>query len=428
MSEPFLEHDPACRNPGRETDQAWQRWLASETLSEASSAAPQTKPTRPQASLLICVGTRPEIIKMAPVYQALRARGVKTRWLHTGQHDAMAWPLYDFFSISPDHVIKLERANDSLSELSATLLRELDREMQQNPPAGVVVHGDTTSAAMAALAAFYRRLPVAHVEAGLRSNHPADPFPEEMNRRLIGRLAEWHFAPTTGARANLLRESIDEQQVFVVGNTVVDATRQALANIDAGRSGPTKHHRTLVITAHRRENWGERLAQVAQAVLQLLNDDTELHAVWPLHGNPKVANAVRAVIETAGPSLASRICLTEPLPYADMIRLMADSWLILTDSGGIQEEACALHVPVLVLRDTTERPELIDAGAGLMVGTSAPRIVNTVRALRQDESSYRAMTLAPNPFGDGQSALRIAAVLHAWLSPDAQISVEGTRP
>ncbi|MEY3664869.1 MAG: hypothetical protein RLZZ153_1051 [Pseudomonadota bacterium] len=366
---------------------------------------------------------------MAPVYQALRARGVKTRWLHTGQHDAMAWPLYDFFSISPDHVIKLERANDSLSELSAALLRELDRELGQNTPAGVVVHGDTTSAAMAALAAFYRRLPVAHVEAGLRSNQAADPFPEEMNRRLIGRLAEWHFAPTTGARANLLRESVDEQRVFVVGNTIVDATRQALATIDAGQARPSRRTRTLVITAHRRENWGERLAHVAQSVLQLLADDAELHAIWPLHGNPRVADAVRAVIDTAGDSVASRIRLTEPLPYPDMIRLMADSWLILTDSGGIQEEACALHIPVLVLRETTERPELITAGAGLMVGTSTPRIVNTVRALRQDESSYRSMTLAPNPFGDGHSAARIAAVLHAWLSPDAQTSVvEGYQP
>ncbi len=428
MSAPFLEHDPACLNPGRETDQDWQRWIANETLSEASSPALQTQPVAPQASLLICVGTRPEIIKMAPVYQALRARGVKTRWLHTGQHDAVAWPLYDFFSISPDHVIKLDRANDSLSELSASLLRALDRELEQDTPAGVVVHGDTTSAAMAALAAFYRRLPVAHVEAGLRSNHPADPFPEEMNRRLIGRLAEWHFAPTTGARANLLRESVDEQQVLVVGNTIVDATRQALATVEAGRPASSARARTLVITAHRRENWGERLTQVAQAVLQLLADDGELRAVWPLHGNPKVAHAIRAVMETAGPSLASRIRLTEPLPYPEMIRVMADSWLILTDSGGIQEEACALHVPVLVLRETTERPELITAGAGLMVGTSTPRIVNTVRALRQDASSYRAMTQAPNPFGDGQSALRIAAALHAWLSPDAQISVGGYQP
>jgi UDP-N-acetylglucosamine 2-epimerase (non-hydrolysing) len=250
-----------------------------------------------------------------------------------------------------------------------------------------------------------------------------------MNRRLIGRLAEWHFAPTTGARANLLRESVDEQRVFVVGNTIVDATRQALATIDAGQARPSRRTRTLVITAHRRENWGERLAHVAQSVLQLLADDAELHAIWPLHGNPRVADAVRAVIDTAGDSVASRIRLTEPLPYPDMIRLMADSWLILTDSGGIQEEACALHIPVLVLRETTERPELITAGAGLMVGTSTPRIVNTVRALRQDESSYRSMTLAPNPFGDGHSAARIAAVLHAWLSPDAQTSVvEGYQP
>jgi UDP-N-acetylglucosamine 2-epimerase len=360
---------------------------------------------------------------MAPVYRALRAREVSVRWLHTGQHDDMAWPLYEFFAIKPDHVIKLERKNDSLSELSARLLCDIDSVIGTVPAAGVLVHGDTTSAAMGALAAFYRSLPVAHVEAGLRSNHPTEPFPEEMNRRLIGRLARWHFAPTERARVNLLREAIDDEQVFVVGNTIVDATRQALAALKGHNPAKKPHQRTLVITAHRRENWGTRLTQIADAVVALLAQEPELNAVWPLHANPRVGQTVRDAITRAPSSVAARIRLTEPLPYPQMVQLMADSWLLLTDSGGIQEEACALHIPVLVLRDTTERPELIEAGGGLMVGTSTARIVSTVRALLHENLSYRTMSAAPNPFGDGQSAVRIAAVMDAWLNPGAHQQV-----
>jgi UDP-N-acetylglucosamine 2-epimerase len=394
MSAPVLEHDPASVSSVREPQPDLPYWLAKGPSSAQTRLSPHASLAPPGSALLICVGTRPEIIKMAPVYRALRAREVSVRWLHTGQHDDMAWPLYEFFAIKPDHVIKLERKNDSLSELSARLLCDIDSVIGTVPAAGVLVHGDTTSAAMGALAAFYRSLPVAHVEAGLRSNHPTEPFPEEMNRRLIGRLARWHFAPTERARVNLLREAIDDEQVFVVGNTIVDATRQALAAL--------KGH---------------------NAVVALLAQEPELNAVWPLHANPRVGQTVRDAITRAPSSVAARIRLTEPLPYPQMVQLMADSWLLLTDSGGIQEEACALHIPVLVLRDTTERPELIEAGGGLMVGTSTARIVSTVRALLHENLSYRTMSAAPNPFGDGQSAVRIAAVMDAWLNPGAHQQV-----
>lgn len=369
--------------------------------------------------LMICVGTRPEIIKMAPVERALRASGIPMRWLHTGQHDAMAWPLYEFFGIEPDRLINLRRDTGSLAELSSALLTQLDHLIEEEAPAAVLVHGDTSSAAMAALAAFYRQVPVAHVEAGLRSHDPLDPFPEEMNRRLIARLASWHFAPTPGARNNLLREAVETEQVFTVGNTIVDATRQALDAVPERPTCARGSPRRLMVTAHRRENWGPRLRAIAHALIELVSNEPDLVVQWPLHGNPQVADTVRAVFESAPPSVARKVELTAPLPYPEMVRSIAQSWLILTDSGGLQEEACALHVPVLVLRETTERPELIAAGAGMMVGTDPGLIVRTVRQLAQNEQAYRDMSTAANPFGDGKSSLRIAKVMAAWLKGQA---------
>ncbi len=395
--------------------------------------------------LMVCLGTRPEIIKMAPVCHALRGAGVPLRLLHTGQHEELAWPLYDFFGLKPDAQIRLLRHDKSLAGLSAELLREIDRSIVAWQPAAVLVHGDTSSAAMGALAAFYRHIPVAHVEAGLRSHHRDDPFPEEFNRSMIARVATWHFAPTEAAVRNLSREGIGSDRTFLVGNTIVDATRTVLERLDACADPATGAARTdayrtlgdpsaahgdassrganesagdeerlLVVTAHRRENWGAPLAGFVRAIGALLAAHPLAQALWTLHANPEVAATVQQAHAELPPAVASRLHLVPPLDYPDMIRALGRAWLVLTDSGGIQEEACALNAPVLVLRSSTERPELLETGAGRLVGTDPFRIVDEVEWLWQHPDDYQAMRTAANPFGDGQTAARIADILSSW--------------
>ena len=246
------------------------------------------------------MGTRPEIIKMAPVYRALKNSSLPVRLLHTGQHEEMAWPLYQFFGIAPDHLLKIERTSGSLAHLSALLLEQIDAVFQQDAPAAVLVHGDTSSALSATLAAFYRKIPIGHVEAGLRSGSMYDPFPEEKNRELIGRIASWHFAPTPIAESNLLREGIDSKKIYRVGNTIVDATLWGVGHVDSLPSQgistlPTSlanlpavlpGRRLLLVTAHRRENWGKGIASVASAVLEAVQNEENLCVVWPVHANP----------------------------------------------------------------------------------------------------------------------------------------------
>lgn len=362
---------------------------------------------------------------MAPVYRALRKSSIPLRLLHTGQHEEMAWPLYEFFGILPDHLLKLERTSASLAHLSALLLEQIDSVLQKDTPAAVLVHGDTSSALAATLAAFYRKIPVGHVEAGLRSGAMYDPFPEEKNRELIGRIANWNFAPTPIAESNLLREGIDTEKIYCVGNTIVDATLwgvghvgslpfqgistlpASLAKLPAILSG----RRLVLVTAHRRENWGEGIASIARAVFEGLQNEVDLCVVWPVHANPQVQKIVRQVFDRASPSVRARIFLTEPINYPALLWVMKRAWLILTDSGGIQEEAMVMGVPVLVLRETTERPELIDVGGGMLVGTDARVIREKLEWLRVDEVSRRKMCNVKNPFGDGRAADRIVNIL-----------------
>ena len=373
-------------------------------------------------TILLCMGTRPEIIKMAPVYHALKAKGVPTLLLHTGQHLDMADPMYAFFRIAPDISLALGRQSDALHHLSARLLEELGAALEAVKPRAVLVHGDTSSAAMAALAAFYRKIPVGHVEAGLRSHHAYDPFPEEKNRELIARLAHWHFAPTELARNNLLRENIAPSHIHMVGNTIVDAVRLASTEFADGlltqQTGPLQSlaatlpgRRLVLITAHRRENLGAPLLSIASAVRTLLATDPDLVCVWPVHSNPKIHASVGQAFAALPPEQAARLFLTPPLDYPVTLGLLRQAWLTLTDSGGIQEEAACLKLPVLVLRETTERMELIDSGGGTLVGTAQPAIVGAVRRLRDEPDAYRAMRAAPNPFGDGHAADRIHAIL-----------------
>ncbi len=379
--------------------------------------------------VLISVGTRPEIIKMAPVYAELRRRGMPVAWVHSGQHREMAESLYTFFDIQPEYEVTLERSNASLAHLNALLLERLSEVYEHARPAAVLVHGDTTSTLASAQAAFYLDLPIGHVEAGLRTFKAREPFPEEKNRELTARLAHWHFAPTPGAAANLAREGIAGQHVHMVGNTAVDAALAGVARLQGllhsgalalpeplQRLQPhLAHGRLITVTAHRRENWGAGIRGIARAVSRLLQADPRLAVAWPVHGNPAVADIVHDELGELARRLEGRLCLCPPLDYPALLWCLQHSALALTDSGGIQEEGAALSRPVLVLRETTERPELIEAGAGLIVGTDMQRIVGCVTRLLGEGHELARMREAVNPFGDGRTSQRIADVLGAQL-------------
>lgn len=419
--------------------------------------------SEPRPVLDVCLGTRPEIIKMAPVIQALRRRGLAPRIIHTGQHKELAWPLYQYFDLEPE--VELERGAEGqgLAGLSAGLLKGLDRVLEQSPPQAMLVHGDTTTAAMAALASFYRNIPVAHVEAGLRSHRRDDPFPEELNRSLIARLARWHFAPSETAVRNLYREGIDPESTFLVGNTIVDATQAALErrraslaaaahglglnphrsvpaaepgagrpSADASTQTPSPPQpRLVLVTLHRRENWGETVAGISRAIFALVQAHPELEVVWPLHANPVLAESIREQAKSYPPERLSRCHLVAPLDYPELIDLLAHAWLVITDSGGLQEEACALKVPALVTRTHTERPELIDLGAGRLVGTDPLNLIREFEGLWRDPARHAAMCQGVNPYGDGRAAERIATVLAESLAgPHAfeHASVAGRPP
>jgi UDP-N-acetylglucosamine 2-epimerase (non-hydrolysing) len=380
----------------------------------------------PHAPILISVGTRPEIIKMAPVYAALKRKGLPVAWVHTGQHRDMADGLYRFFGIEPEHVLNLERRNSSLAHLNSLLLEGLSGLYSEVKPRAVLVHGDTTSTLASAMAAYYLDIPIGHVEAGLRTHQAREPFPEEKNREITARLARWHFAPTAGAAENLRREGIAPDAVFQVGNTAVDAALYGCTRLNDEQVKGTatwlppeleqlgkrlKKWRLITVTAHRRENWGPGISQIARSVSHLLSNHADLAVVWPVHGNPAVADAVHGVLAAQENGLDGRLILCPPLDYPALLWCLKHSQLVLTDSGGIQEEGAALSTPVLVLRDTTERPELIAAGAGLLVGTDEDHIVRTVSRLLADDTPLRAMRQAVNPFGDGLTSARVADVL-----------------
>lgn len=387
---------------------------------------------RGRGPVLISVGTRPEIIKMAPVHAELKRRGVPVEWAHTRQHREMADTLYAFFGIQPQHEVELQRRNGSLAHLNAQLLEGLAELYERVRPAAVLVHGDTTSTLASAQAAFYLDIPIGHVEAGLRTFNPREPFPEEKNREITARLARWHFAPTAGAEANLQREGIEAQAIHRVGNTAVDAAQSSCARLEAllARGEPvlpppletlrqrldTRPLRLITVTAHRRENWDTGIRDTARAVASLLVTHPDLAVVWPVHGNPAVSDTVHGELGALVPRLEGRLTLCPPLDYPAMLWCLLRSELALTDSGGIQEEGAALSTPVLVLRNTTERPELIDAGAGMLVGTDLHRIVGSVGRLLSNPPSLARMRDAINPFGDGRTSARIAEVLQRDLA------------
>lgn len=363
--------------------------------------------------VLTVLGTRPEAIKLAPmIYELERYPEIVSRVCVTAQHREMLDPFLDVFEIKPDYDLDIMQPNQNLFDVTTRALTGIKDVLETERPDIVLVQGDTTTAFAIALAAFYLKVPIGHVEAGLRTFDKYQPFPEEINRRLIGHLADLHFAPTLTAKANLLAEGIPEQRIYVTGNTVVDALLMILERttsevcLPPEVSGLAKDRRIILVTAHRRENFGERLANICHAIREIVAKASDVEVLYPVHMNPNVRNTVSSLLRGV-----ERVHLIEPLNYVSFVHLMARSYLILTDSGGIQEEAPALKKPVLVLRECTERPEAIEAGAAKLVGTDPTRIVEETLHLLRDGDAYRRMASAPNPFGDGHAAERIVKIL-----------------
>jgi UDP-N-acetylglucosamine 2-epimerase (non-hydrolysing) len=360
----------------------------------------------------VVFGTRPEAIKMAPVVERLREReDLDVVVAVTAQHREMLDQVLALFGIAPDHDLDIMTQGQTLTEITTRALAGLGPLIESTRPGAVLVQGDTTTTFAAALSAFYHRVPVGHVEAGLRTHDLTRPYPEEANRRLTTRIARWHFAPTTLSRDNLVAEGVDGATIHLTGNTVVDAllettampyefTDPAIAHaIGSGR-------RIVLVTAHRRENWGEPIAEICSAVEELVGRFGDIHVLFATHRNPIVADMARAML-----GRTERVDLLEPLDYLPFVKLMDASTLILSDSGGVQEEAPSLGKPTLVLREVTERPEAIDAGVVKLVGTDRERIVSEASLLLSDAAGYEAMARKANPFGDGHAAERIAEII-----------------
>lgn len=364
---------------------------------------------------IVCVvGTRPEAIKMAPVILALKATDwCDCRVVATAQHRQMLDQVLALFGIVPDVDLDIMRPNQSLPDLTARLLTAVDGVLEDERPDAVLVQGDTTTVMATALACFYKRIPVGHVEAGLRTGDMANPFPEEMNRALAGRLSHWHFAPTESARSNLLREGLDSTSIYVTGNTVIDALLDVSSRV--GPAAPVEAEvadgaRVVLITTHRRENFGAPLVAICDAVQELAARYQDAVFVLPVHPNPNVREVVRERLVTT-----PNVRLISPLEYLPFVQMMKRADIILTDSGGVQEEAPALGKPVLVMRAETERPEAVDAGVVRLVGTDRATIVRELSVLMDDPVAYRSMARGVSPYGDGHAAARIVEILQRSL-------------
>ena len=358
-------------------------------------------------------GTRPEAIKMAPVVLELQKYPDRIQPIVTvtAQHREMLDQVLQLFRIQPDYDLDIMSPSQTLFDITNRALTGLDVVLAQAKPDLVLVHGDTTTTFVGALAAFYHQIPVGHVEAGLRTGDKYSPYPEEMNRKLAGVLTDLHFAPTATARQNLLKENVDSGSVFVTGNTVIDALLSTVSpefrfesELLPAISFPDR--RVILVTTHRRENLGEPMRHVYQALKRIVAEFADVEVVFPVHRNPKVREVVESVL-----GHLPRVHLTDPLDYEPFANLMARSTLILTDSGGIQEEAPSLGKPVLVLRDTTERPEAIGAGTVRLIGTAEETVYVQTKALLSDPEQYRAMSEATNPYGDGKASHRIVQTI-----------------
>ncbi len=362
--------------------------------------------------VLSIFGTRPEAIKMAPVVKALQQNNeFESVVCVTAQHREMLDQVLDLFQISPQYDLNIMKPGQTLSQITAKAITGLETVIKEVQPDIVLVHGDTTTTFTGAIAAFYQKVKIGHVEAGLRSGNIYSPYPEEMNRMLTTRLSALHFAPTEGNHRNLLQEGVDPEKIFITGNTVIDALLQvvkedyrfeetSLNNIDY------KNKKVILLTAHRRENWGEPMENIFQAIREIVHNHTDVEVIFPVHLNPRVQKLAKQILGDQ-----ERIHLIKPLDYGPFANLMAKSYIILTDSGGIQEEAPALGKPVLVLRTETERPEAVKAGTVKIAGVQKEEIIALTEELIQDPKKYDKMANAVNPYGDGKAASRILEII-----------------
>ncbi len=361
-------------------------------------------------TILLIGGTRPEAVKLAPVILELRRRGsLRPLLCSTGQHRELFRQVLESFGLAPDIDLDIMQPGQSLSGLAGRIFQALPVIFDQTAPSCVAVQGDTTTAFAGAVAAYYGQIPVAHIEAGLRTGNLAAPFPEEGNRRLIGAVTRWHFAPTDRARANLLAEGIPADRIHMTGNTVIDALLWSAERIGPPPPvlRPLPGQRLILVTGHRRESFGEGLQQMCDALARIAEAHRDtVKIVYPVHPNPHVLNPVRERLGNL-----DNVVLTDPLNYTDFVSLMREAHFLITDSGGVQEEAPALGKPVLVTREVTERPEAVEAGCARLVGTNADKIAASAEELLSDEEAYARMAGAENPFGDGHAAERIADIL-----------------
>lgn len=357
--------------------------------------------------ILSVFGTRPEAIKMAPLVKAIEHDGeLEGVVCVTAQHREMLDQILNFFDIQPDYDLNIMTQRQTITDVTVKVLTGIENILKEVRPDVVLVHGDTTTTFCAALAAFYQQIPVGHVEAGLRTWNLYSPYPEEFNRQAVGRIAEYHFAPTEGARQNLLKEG-KTRNVFVTGNTAIDALKFTVkSDFRHPLTEWAKGKRLILLTAHRRENLGEPMRHMFRAIRRIAEEHDDIRVLYPIHKNPAVRETAHEIFGNG-----DVIRLVEPMDVFEFQNIMAKSYLVLTDSGGIQEEAPSLGVPVLVMRDTTERPEGIEAGTLRLVGTDEEKIYTAFRELLEDRASYDKMAHAANPYGDGRASARIVEVL-----------------
>jgi UDP-N-acetylglucosamine 2-epimerase len=370
--------------------------------------------------LAVVFGTRPEAIKLAPVIRELENRKQDIVKISTGQHKSMLWQALDYFEIVADHDLGAMREGQTLPDLLARIVADCASVLQKEEPDIVIVQGDTATALGSGLAAYFSGIQVAHVEAGLRTYDDENPFPEEANRSILARVCHWHFCPTETAKGNLLREGIDAAQIYVTGNTIVDALQWGRAKALRRSNGSLRDRlasalnlprqaveRFVLVTSHRRENFGPPLADICTAICELQSRREDVRIIWPVHLNPEVRSQVEQMVNHCGP----RLLRVEPLKYETMLALLESCTFILTDSGGIQEEAAVFHKPVLIMRKATERPEIVASGGGMLVGTTPEAILGAANRLLDDPAFYQTMSTSPNPFGDGHAAERIVTAL-----------------
>jgi UDP-N-acetylglucosamine 2-epimerase (non-hydrolysing) len=376
-------------------------------------------------TIMLVFGTRPEAVKMAPIVRAFRqASWCRVVVVVTAQHREMLDQVLQLFSITPEYDLAILKPGQHLSDITRRVIEGIDPILNIEAPSVVIVQGDTTTTMAAALAAFHRKIPVVHVEAGLRTFDRYSPFPEEMNRRLTSSIASLHLAATHNAAQNLKDETIDPSTIVVTGNSVIDALQWVMARpVDIASSelaGVLSRlpvdARILLVTAHRRESWGEPMASIGRALARLAQTNPHLHIIFPIHRNPVVRNSIVPLV-----AALSNVSVIEPLDYAAFCAAMGASRIILTDSGGVQEEAPSLGIPVLVLRDSTERQEALEAGTAKLVGTDEDRIVGEVQRLLDDESAWEEMSRATNPYGDGEASSRTVAAVGSFLGFGARI-------